>query len=576
MHGFFGSYGQAYSWDIASLLEKRTLVTRQKNEGAFHLLQATLPKFLEDKYFFEEGGCFLAVEGVLFVADKPNEALARYRKGETVFWDTWRGSFAGILYDRNTDTLLLFNDHIGSKMLFYAQVQQDFLFSSDLPILTDVLRPKGIGSYNGQFAWSMLSFGYSPLDETPISGVHRLGAGQYLCIRGEKAEQRTYHRFTIVPNALSEQENIQHVEILFRQAVQRVLDKNRQYGLKHTAALSAGLDSRMSVCLARELTNEPIDVVTYSQTGFYDEQIPKDIARQWQLSMHFTPLDGGDYLQAIDETNRVTGGIVAFAGAAQVLDGFSSLDGSRTGVVLTGMIGDIVLSSRLKKDSPSYAGLGALSTRWLSNVRSVTDALRQLYPMQELYYLYVRGFNCADLGSPLVLQTTGESYSPFYDVDLLQFCLSVPLSQRYNYRLYDRWIAQYHPQAAQWAHNGTRQIGKSVRKVTIAQREIPLNDLPKRIVWYLSKKLHIYNFYQDKEGESMNPMDSWYAASPSLREVLDSYFAKHINLLDFSDELKQAASDLYRTGTVMEKIQVLTLLASLRLNRLSVNDGIDE
>ena len=572
MHGFFGSYGKEREWDL-SVFAGKSYIKREHKTHPFHITQITLPKFLNDKYFFEKDDCFLAIEGVLFVADSPSQAIDRYRQGETTFWDNWRGSFAGILYDKRTESLLLFNDHIGSHLLFYTQLNNNLLFTSDLPILTKTICQYTAPTYNEQFAWSMLSFGYSPIGETPITHIQRIEAGQYLYIQGNKVEKHIYHRFSITPNTLSEEENMQQVEVLFRQAVQRVLDKNHQYGLKHTAALSAGLDSRMSVCIARELTEEPIDVVTYSQSGFYDEIIPKSIAEAWKLNIHFTGLDGGKYLQNVDATNSITGGIISYAGAAQVVEGFRSLNCNQTGVVLTGMLGDIVLSSRQKRDLPSYAGLGAVSTRFINHTTFVTSSLLQKYPMQELYYLYVRGFNCADLGSPLILQTTGESYSPFYDIDLLQFCLTIPQAQRFNYHLYDRWIHTYHPQAAQWAHNGTRTIGNSIKKVGIAGREIPLRDLPKRIVWYLCKKLHIYNFYQENAGHSMNPMDQWYAETPALRKILDDYINENICLLAFSQELQHAALNLYKSGTMMEKTLVLTLLAAMRLNQLSANDG---
>ena len=572
MHGLFGTIGARATWNF-TYFEKGHYIRRAFDDGVFHVDQITLPKFLNDKYFYDDGAYFLATEGVLFEADSPQESIARYLQGEEVFWNHWRGSFCGVFYDRHNDTLLLFNDQVGSKMLFYTQAGGDWFFSSDLPILTEQLCLRTLPTYNEQFGWSMLTFGYSPIDETPIAGVHRLQAGQYVRVRGRQAETCTYHRFSNTPNHLSEQSNIEQIEVLFRQAVQRVIDKNRQYGLRHTAALSAGLDSRMSVCIAREITDEPIDVVTYSQRGFYDEYVPKEIASAWDLQMHFTPLDGGDYLRPIDRINRLTGGIICYGGSAQVADGFRAIDAEQAGVVLTGMIGDIIINSRHKKDVPVYHGLGALSTRHLHKTHALTASLQGLFPAQELYYLYVRGFNCADLGSPLILQTIGESYSPFYDVDLLQFCYSIPAAQRYNYRLYDRWIHTYHSQAEQWLHNGTRQIGKSIRTVHLFRRDIPLSDLPKRILWYLFRKLHLYNFDQAKAGESMNPMDDWYAHSPRLREDLDNYFARYIDLLDFSKELRQAASDLYASGTMMEKTLVLTLLASIHLNPLPASDG---
>lgn len=563
MHGFFGSYGKICDWDI-STWQGTSFVTRKYERQAFHLTQVTLRKFLDDKCFVEQDGCFLAVEGVLFEADQPAEAIARYRSGETIFWSSWRGSFCGVLYDSREDLLLIFNDHVGSKMLFYTQAEDSLLFSSDQMTLAAAA---GVKTSNEQFAWSMLTFGYSPIGETILIGIQRLMAGEYLLMKGASVECHTWHRFDDTPNTYSLQENIEQTDLLFRQAVQRVINKNNQYGLKHVAALSAGLDSRMSVCVARELTGEPIDVVTYSQSGYYDETISRQIAEAWNLTMHFTPLDGGAYLNLTDETTALTGGLVNYAGAAQVIAGFEVLNKAQTGVILTGMIGDIVINSRTASNPESYPGLGAISQEYIHQLPAVTKLIARLFPRQELYYLYIRGFNCADLGSPLVLQTFSESYSPFYDVDLLQFCLSIPLEQRYNYRLYDQWIRTCHPQAAQWAHNGTTLIGKRPYMAHIAKRDIPLRDLAKRVFWYLCKQLHIHNFYREYAGQSMNPLDAWYNNNAALRSTLDNYLTDHINLLQTNRTLQQSALELYQSGSVMEKLQVLSLLSALKLNQ---------
>ena len=152
MHGFLGSYKTKVTWDLSGF-EDRSFVKRTHSEGDFQLTQVTLPKFLNDKYFAEIDDCFLATEGVLFEAEKPDEAIARYRNGETTFWNSWRGSFAGVLYDRKTDTLLVFNDHIGSKMLFYAQTKDGFVFASDSYILARVL---GLKPTNENFLWQLL------------------------------------------------------------------------------------------------------------------------------------------------------------------------------------------------------------------------------------------------------------------------------------------------------------------------------------------------------------------------------------------------------------------------------------
>ena len=275
MHGFFGSYGKAIPWDLTTFKDP-SLVRRTQENHSLHLTQVTLSKFLNDKYFHSENGCFLATEGVLFEADQPSKAISRYRQGETVFWDAWRGSFAGLLYDQTMDTLLLFNDHVGSKMLFYSQTEEGFFFASDLEVLAHALN---LHTFNTSFAQNILDNGCSEDNSTFLKGIYRLTAGQYLRIRGQQMEIYDYHRFDNTPYPYDEAQMVARTDALFKQAVQRVIRKNEEEKLRHFYPLSGGLDSRMSQWIARQMTQQPITNYTYSQTGHYDHLLPREISR---------------------------------------------------------------------------------------------------------------------------------------------------------------------------------------------------------------------------------------------------------------------------------------------------------
>ena len=241
MHGLFGTIGDNVFWDFSQFTQKR-YEQRAYDDGLFRIHQITLPKFLKDKYFYSKDGCFLATEGVLFEANTPADAITCYKQGETAFWNSWRGSFAGILYDAKQETLLIFNDHIGSKMLFYAQTKNGLIFASDPYLLAKAI---GAKPDNENFIWQMLIYGYSPVGETPFKCIQRLLAGEYLYVKGKKVERCIYHRFKNTPNDLSIEENIERIDVAFRKAVERGIRKNEEYGYTHYLPLSAGLDSRM-------------------------------------------------------------------------------------------------------------------------------------------------------------------------------------------------------------------------------------------------------------------------------------------------------------------------------------------
>jgi len=184
---------------------------------------------------------------------------------------------------------------------------------------------------------------------------------------------------------------------------------------------------------------------------------------------------------------------------------------------------------------------------------------------REIDRLYGLSFGCNLLGSPLVLQHVTESYSPFMDVDFLEYVLHIPTWRRRNYRMYDAWIKTYYPAAAQWHHKFV-QIGHRPVMVMLCGRYMPLRTLPKRIWQWVLKHVLGLDTYVLREGESMNPYDSWYQDNHRLRANMDTYFRTHIAVLNSNPSILKRADELYRKGAVYDKCKVLTLLSAI--NRL--------
>lgn len=475
----------------------------------------------------EEDGCRLEVYGVLLEADSPEQAIRRYRNGETTFWNDWRGSFWGILNDHRTGTTLVFNDHIGSRILFYAKTEEGCLYDIDLKALS---RATGNNQPNEQFIRAIVEKGYSGDNSTVYQGINRLLAGQYLLIRGKEVCLETYHRFTNDPYSYNEAEMLAETDRLFRQAVARVIRKNEQEGLSHFFPLSGGLDSRMCQIVAHQIANQPITNYTYSQTGHYDHLLPREISHSLGNKWQFMALDGGDYLARVDEISTATQWLINFNGPSEMYAFASQQDWDGKGIVLTGVNGDNILAV-------------------------ITDS------SHEMELLYSLSFAGNGLGSPQVLQHYTESYSPFCDVDFLEYVLHIPAARRRNYAFYDKWIMTYYPEATRWLHKH-EPIGRRHTMVTIAGRNIFLRDVPKRIAWYILKRLHLYDGYKIDE-DSMNPYDRWAQSNPKLMPALDAYFEAHKQLLK-GLSMEQELLQLCQRGNITEKCAVLTILSALQ------------
>ena len=519
-------------------------------------------------YNYEADGCCLKTFGVLLEADAPEEAIRRYLTGETVFWNNWRGSFFGLLIDTINGITLLFNDHIGSKMVFYTQSAEGLVWDTNL---FDLAQTIGANADNENYLWQMLIYGYSPVGETVFKAIHRLQAGEYVCAKKGKVEKHIYHRFDNTPNSLSIEENIERIDTAFRHAIERVILKNEEYEYTHFIPLSAGLDSRMVNCVAHEIAKTPIHTITYSQSNYFDETTPKELSAYWNYINHFTPLDSGECLLLLDEASRMTSGLVQYSGAAETLYGLPEIAKQQAGIFLTGMAGDIIVGTaytRHKSNQTYHIGDGALlPIMHLETLRrALPSDFEQLYSNREIFYLYVRAFNCANLGSPLIHQQFGESYSPFCDVDVLKAAYAAPLEQRWNHRLYDQWILTKYPDIAKWKHNGVYTIGHRPYMVSISNHMLPLQDLPKRAAEYILKRLHVLSKPKETIGHSMNPEDDWFMQNETLRTWAEKYIQTNLELLNNYPEVQQIAQQLSK-GNANERMQVMSLLACLRQAR---------
>ena len=63
----------------------------------------------------------------------------------------------------------------------------------------------------------------------------------------------------------------------------------------------------------------------------------------------------------------------------------------------------------------------------------------------------------------------------------------------------------------------------------------------------------------------MNPFDYWYQKNQDVKNFMDSYFQTNINTLSGFPELQKDCTNMYFNHKVIEKVQVLTLLAVMKL-----------
>jgi len=542
----------------------------------------SVKKFINDKVFSDSNDYFLSTEGVLLNSLELTNQFNKQNLTETIicmynlfgdyFFKYFRGSFSGIFIDKSINKIIVFTNQIGDKVIYYSNTKFGFLFSSDINFITDFYVMNQLNyTLNMNSAYQILTYGYFVETNTAFNEISRLLPGHCIIITSGVYQIHQYHKFDNTPDySKTEEEIIENIDLLFRRAISKAFNKDIEYGYNHLVSLSGGLDSRMTTFVANDLGfSDKIYNYTFSQTNYLDETIPKAIITDLKHEWIFKSLDNGIFLKDIDSTIRLSGGSALYYGLAHGKSLFDKLNFEKFGLVHTGMLGDVSLGSFYSSPIDNKEFIltdGMYSTLLSSKLNNST--IKNNYNNQEIYNFYIRGFSGTNQGL-IVAQQITESYSPFLDVDFLEYCLKIPIKFRYNHKIYFKWMETKYPKSTKykWEKINAKISSKSL---FIFNRKILIKDLPLKFI-HLFKKIFKIPILKLNSLNHMNPLDYWYYNNLDLRTFLDNYFSNNIELLSSFNSLKHDTILLYNKGNTTEKLQVLTLLGILR-NYFSSNN----
>jgi asparagine synthase (glutamine-hydrolysing) len=579
MPGFLGVHkGNTNLLNYFANCNRLDLINDKIYSESVYLERRTINKFLNDKLFQENEKFIIITEGVIL---NSKDLMEKYQKNDfelTVlemvqrnpvdFFKEFRGSFSGLVYDKQSDCLQIYTDHIGSKQVFYSQTDKGFCFGSEINFLIEFYKNNGLRySLDVTGAYFLLSFGYMLEDYTLFKELKKLKPGHYLKFQNGTFEITQYFRLNNTPDYnLSEEEIVNKTDSLFRIAISRQFEKDNEYGYKHLTSLSAGLDSRMTTWVANDMGyGKDIVNMTFSQTNYWDENTPKAITIELKHEWIFKSLDNGLCLYSIEPMVKITSGGALYSGNPHEKSMLDLINTQLFGIMHSGQIGETIISAywrSFKNDIFSTLQDWAYSKDLLKRLN--LNILKGTYENEEMFLLYGRAFAGTNQGL-LMSQESLETCSPFYDVEFMNFCLTIPLKLRFGHYIYYKWVVTKYPGAAKYPHNeGGKITSKKHLWIRIGNRYIKSNGLPKRIWNYLLRKA---GFTKSKISTKnhMNPFNYWYETNQEVKSYMDSYYQTNINRLSEYPELQKDCINMYENYTVIEKTQVLTLLAVMKL-----------
>lgn len=592
MPGFIGAIGKTLP--VFNKEERIQLLQQTVSGSGYCVERRTLNKFLLDKVFVDRQDFLIVTEGVILnrveLEQKYNTTnleeciVVMYRALGETFFNAFRGSFSGVLYDKANEKWIIYTDHIGDKQVFYSELNEVIHFGSEMRFMVETLKKNNQSvSINKTGAYLALTHGFVIEDHTLVSEIKKLSAGHYLCYDKVGLQEIQYHRFTNKPKVdMTIDEAIEGIDKYFRKAVQLQFEKDKEYGYKHLTTLSGGLDSRMTVWVAHQMGYTDQLNTTFSQSNYLDFSIAQQIATDLHHDFLFKTLDHGDFIRDIDVVTKLTYGNASFFGLVHGKSLYDKLNFEPYGIVHTGMIGDAIIGTFFKKleyNKEVKIGQGAYSLELIEKLKEYK--FKYEYENEEIFCLYTRAFTGANQGM-VAFQEHTESCSPFCDVDFIEFCYSIPLNLRFNHKIYFDWILQKYPGAAEyiWEKKRTKihAIENTIPKyMTLFGKKIPALTDANFTKWLkgsilrrlgLRKKGQQTNKNAHLSQDNMNPVDYWMEDNPKLHDFIANYFRFGIDKMT-DNELKVDCIELFNSKNVSIKLQVLSLLSAINAIKLN-------
>lgn len=525
-------------------------------------------KFQRDSLDYEDENFIIRTDGVFTSVDTSaenslvNHLLASYKASGEAFVKDLRGSFLVYLFDKSRDRHLVYTNHSGDKRIYYYHLEGLSVISNSLKELTSRLKERKLSyEMDKDAAYFMLTYGYLFGNRTIVSEAKLLRPGQYLSISKELLEVKTYHTLDNTPNTrVSFQDALEESDFLFRQAITREYEKDRQYGLTSLASLSGGLDSRMCTWVAHVMGFTPMTNLTFGQKSSLDSSVPEQIVHKLKHQWIYIELADGHFLTELDNVMALSEGETSYLAMSHGKYAIDQVDFSNFGVLHTGQLGDVIMGSYCSSNEygkPEY---------YKATTNQLIPKLPQNEPDQyknlELMRFQNRGFNWV-LSGNLSIQPYSEVTSPFMDVDYMDFCMSLPLEYRTHHRLYKQWILQKYPEAAAYKWD---KLGRKIteRTLSIRGKDVSVSNIPGFILKGIKHHLNRVGSSHRGENTGMNPFQYWYNTDQSIQLFMDRYYNKHLDLLS-DKEIRLDCERIFSAGSIYEKSNVLSLLSIIKL-----------
>jgi asparagine synthase (glutamine-hydrolysing) len=210
----------------------------------------------------------LQARGHAFRSTSDTEVLVHlYEEARERMLERLEGMFAFAVYDAGSRRLLLGRDRFGIKPLYYAQLDGELIFGSELKAILALGRvPREL---DRQACFDYISLGYVPEPKTGFKNVFAVSVGTFLIADDEGVRCAEYHR---TEPDLSEPGSFRALASCVEERILTAVQRQSVADVPVAALLSGGIDSTLVTAAYSRVSDRPPTTfnVALDQAG-YDE-----------------------------------------------------------------------------------------------------------------------------------------------------------------------------------------------------------------------------------------------------------------------------------------------------------------
>ncbi|MBN1186528.1 MAG: asparagine synthase (glutamine-hydrolyzing) [Bacteroidales bacterium] len=193
-------------------------------------------------------------KGLIFKSDTDTEVImAAYDNWGTDCLQHFNGMFAFALYDMKKQNIFCARDRFGVKPFYYTQVENRFVFASEIKQFTVLKDWKAVANKNRLIDFLYSGGVHDHTNETLFDKVFQLQGGEFLVYNLTSCNYVVTKWYNLNRNSPNSKSNFAETKTLFRNLFKDTVKMRLRSDVKVGSCLSGGLDSSSIVCAMNDI-----------------------------------------------------------------------------------------------------------------------------------------------------------------------------------------------------------------------------------------------------------------------------------------------------------------------------------